>query len=426
MGASLGTDRSGEQRGGLIGDQAPERQRRGRRGRGRVAYEQHPARARDEEVVDQRAVAAERLAADPGRAGDEVVDPQLRDQAPRRGDQGALRDQVGELGEPGAPVAAGSAARSRARRASRAGRRRRSASVDRRRGRRRAARWGRAAPRRRRRGSGGRRGTAAPGRAPGRCSPGPGRRARRTQPQVGAAEGDDPRLGRRPGRRPRAGPTRRRRRRSPPAPGSCPGRARRGVRRRATRTARRGARCRRPPRRRRRRRAATAAKSTTPVEGECSASSPAACGSNSRASVCVQAAQAGDPVGVPAALELGEPRQLLCPGGDDQLPGPRGRGSRARRSSRTAPAPRRRRGAPSASPARSRCRRGSTPLEWPVWCAAIRGSRSNTATRGSGSRGSSSRATERPTIPAPITATSHCSGGRGADTDARLAAWPFR
>ena len=67
-----------------------------------------------------------------------------------------------------------------------------------------------------------------------------------------------------------------------------------------------------------------------------------------------------------------------------------------------------------------------TPLEWPVWCAAIRGSRSSTATRRSGSRRPSSRATARPTIPAPTTATSHCSGGRGADTDARLAAWRFR
>src|SRR3954463_14019951 len=52
-----------------------------------------------------------------------------------------------------------------------------------------------------------------------------------------------------------------------------------------------------------------------------------------------------------------------------------------------------------------------TPLEWLVWWAAIRGSRSSTATRIPSWRRASSRATARPRIPAPITTTSHSRGG---------------
>ena len=51
-----------------------------------------------------------------------------------------------------------------------------------------------------------------------------------------------------------------------------------------------------------------------------------------------------------------------------------------------------------------------TPLEWPVWWAAIRGSRSSTATRSPSWRSASSRATASPTIPAPTTTTSHSLG----------------
>src|SRR4051794_36142501 len=47
-----------------------------------------------------------------------------------------------------------------------------------------------------------------------------------------------------------------------------------------------------------------------------------------------------------------------------------------------------------------------TPELWPVWWAPISGSRSSTTTRSRGWRVASSRATARPTIPAPTTATS--------------------
>src|SRR5687768_6255033 len=52
-----------------------------------------------------------------------------------------------------------------------------------------------------------------------------------------------------------------------------------------------------------------------------------------------------------------------------------------------------------------------TPLDCPVWPAAIPGSRSSTATRRPAYRRASSRAAARPTIPAPTTTTSHSPGG---------------
>src|SRR5947207_1038130 len=55
-----------------------------------------------------------------------------------------------------------------------------------------------------------------------------------------------------------------------------------------------------------------------------------------------------------------------------------------------------------------------TPLERPVWWAAIRGSRSSTTTPIPSWRNASSRATASPTIPAPMTTTSHSRGGSGS------------
>ena len=67
----------------------------------------------------------------------------------------------------------------------------------------------------------------------------------------------------------------------------------------------------------------------------------------------------------------------------------------------------------------------TTPLEWLVWCAAMRGSRSSTATASPSWRSASSRATASPTIPAPTTTTSHSRGGAVACTLARLARCPL-
>ena len=67
---------------------------------------------RDEEVVDQRAVAGDGLGADPGRAGDEVVGAQLGDEAPRLGDEGARFEAAWRSSvAPGAPDSAARAAR---------------------------------------------------------------------------------------------------------------------------------------------------------------------------------------------------------------------------------------------------------------------------------------------------------------------------
>ena len=116
--------RSLEQRLGLVGDQAGERQRRGRGRRGGVADEQRALGARDEEVVDQRAVAGERLGADPGGPGDEVGGAQSPGPAaapprPARASRPRARARSRRRARSAAP-----GARSRARRASRAGRRR--------------------------------------------------------------------------------------------------------------------------------------------------------------------------------------------------------------------------------------------------------------------------------------------------------------
>src|ERR671915_650762 len=52
-----------------------------------------------------------------------------------------------------------------------------------------------------------------------------------------------------------------------------------------------------------------------------------------------------------------------------------------------------------------------TPLFAPVWPVASSGARSRTTTSRSGHRRVSSRATARPTMPAPTTARSHSAGG---------------
>src|SRR5690242_15222189 len=52
-----------------------------------------------------------------------------------------------------------------------------------------------------------------------------------------------------------------------------------------------------------------------------------------------------------------------------------------------------------------------TPELWPVWWKPVTGSRSSTVTVRSGCRASSSRATARPMMPAPTTATSGSERG---------------
>src|SRR3954470_9014967 len=68
-----------EARLGAVGDQLGERQRRGRRRRRRVTDVQGARRLVYEEVVEQRAVAPQRLRADPGEVGLEVGGIQARD-----------------------------------------------------------------------------------------------------------------------------------------------------------------------------------------------------------------------------------------------------------------------------------------------------------------------------------------------------------
>src|SRR5689334_21149296 len=77
-----------EERVGLVGDQAGERERRRRGRRGRVAYVDRALGAVDDEVVDQRPVAGERLGAYARRAGEYVAHLQLRNEAPKVLDEG--------------------------------------------------------------------------------------------------------------------------------------------------------------------------------------------------------------------------------------------------------------------------------------------------------------------------------------------------
>ena len=153
-----------------------------------------------------------------------------------------------------------------------------------------------------------------------------------TQPQVGAAEGDDPRLGRRPGRdrepvRPGAGAGR-----SSPGPGSCPGRGR-GFRRRAIRPRSRGARCRRRARRSAAKRAGDGGEVDHPGRGR------------------VQGREAGG-----VRLELARPR--TGSGGAGRGPRWRARGARARPAA-AAVRPRWRRSACRSARRGSRARRSS-------------------------------------------------------------------
>ena len=145
---------------------------RGRRGRRRrVADVQRARRVGEDEVVDERAVAADRLGADAGRAGDDVARRRARGRSartPRRTRGGwrpcASRSSPVRQKRARHPPGAGPGQRGAqvARAHARAGGRRRA--------RRRAARSGRAGPRRRRAWSGGRRGTAGRDPAPGRSA----------------------------------------------------------------------------------------------------------------------------------------------------------------------------------------------------------------------------------------------------------------
>ena len=185
------------------------------------------------------------------------------------------------------------------------------------------------------------------------------------QPQVGAAERDDPRVGVGAGRRPRAGPpTARRRARAWPAsvrPPEC------SMRRRARPV---GAHDRDltshpvtivPPaalevvgHRR-----ATAAKSTTPVAGEWSAAIPAAWGSISRSSLGSIRRRPGTPLARPRRSSSSRRGSSDGSVATITLPSAPGVDPALLAVLVQAPGALRRTGAPSASPGRSRCRRGS-------------------------------------------------------------------
>ena len=258
----------------------------------------------DDEVVDQRAVAADGLRADAAvDAALDVIHPQLRHVTAalphERADAGRVRD----LASAPSSRSGRRPATCRARRGSGRGRGGGRCRAGRRRGRRRTAPSARAEPRRPGCGSGACRGTAGPGRGPGRCWRGPGRRARAAV------------AGRRRGRGRCAGPDRR-----------LPATASRSAQGPAQTTSRAVsvsppdvAIAVRPPGASakprtcaaevdraaggladlRRRRVATAAKSTTPVAGECRASIPAACGSSSRSRSGPIRSSPGTPLAVP-------------------------------------------------------------------------------------------------------------------------------
>ena len=98
-------DLHGRGRRHAVDDQPGERQARRRGGRGRVADVQRVGALGEDEVVDQAAVAAERLRADPGGAGEDVVAAQLGDVAGGVGDERAAADGVAQLLQAGAPPA---------------------------------------------------------------------------------------------------------------------------------------------------------------------------------------------------------------------------------------------------------------------------------------------------------------------------------
>ena len=292
-------ERSAQQGLGLVGDQPGQRQRRGRRRRGRVAHEERALGARDEEVVD----AAPRRGRAPGRGPRPA-----RRRSPRRAAPG--------------PAAARCATSARFEAAC-------SNSVRPARQYRQASRQvpGQASVSRR---------SAAPDPAELICVPRAGDQRGRAEQnravgaagQVGAEEGQrgigdrvdvgarpDGRArgagaGRRRGRgrsgarraprpRPRAGPPRPPRRRSPPGARVAPGRWIDRSAGRSSRPRSRGAPSRRRARRSSANAAATAAKSTTPVYGECRAPTPAAWGSTSAISVASRRRRPGTPLACP-------------------------------------------------------------------------------------------------------------------------------
>src|SRR5215218_4842529 len=88
---------------GAIRDEARDRQRRRRRRRGRVAHVQRATGVRDHEVVDERAVPAQRLGANAGGSGQHVLGPKLGHIALGRVDERRAAEGVAELGQAGPP-----------------------------------------------------------------------------------------------------------------------------------------------------------------------------------------------------------------------------------------------------------------------------------------------------------------------------------
>ena len=241
------------------------------------------------------------------------------------------------------------------------------------------------------------------------------------QPQVGAAEGNDARLGRGARRRPRGGPT------SAPAQQIdapavvVPGAWRDRVAPPSGAASDRAAGDDAPPRRLELRGEARGDRGEVddPGRGRVERGDPGRVGLDLAHLVRADPAQAGDLVLPPPALELVERAQLVLAGGDDHLAGGLTVGSRARRSRSRARARRPRTAGPSASRAGSRSPRGSRrwsaglvrrdrrlPLEHHHPQAVV-------------AQGSS-RAVARPTIPAPTTTTSHSAGGSFLGTGAIL------
>ena len=93
----------------LVRDQARDRKRRRGGGRRRVADVEAAPGPRDDEVVDERSVAGDRLGPDPDGPGLEVFRPQLRDEPLRLLDEPARADRVAELGQAVTPMPAGEA-----------------------------------------------------------------------------------------------------------------------------------------------------------------------------------------------------------------------------------------------------------------------------------------------------------------------------
>ncbi len=154
---------------------------------------QRPRGRGEHKVIDEPPVAPERLRAHPGEGGLDIParSPARSAPLPARASSAASR---GAARSSRCATSGGTSATTPARRACRADPARRTRPSGRRRAPPPAARSARSAPRRRRASSGARRGTAARDRAPGRSA-----RARahgaRAQLQVGAAEGDDARVG---------------------------------------------------------------------------------------------------------------------------------------------------------------------------------------------------------------------------------------